>query len=140
VAFRQQLFVNDYSIANWRQELPRCIFESNFWYSVGQMVMGAKKVTNSKNMPEEIASHWKSFSKKYPDIVYRETLPKGFAQYCTESAKDLQTIYRNMIVENYEERIAAYLKYRIQTEFKVSLSYVFISISFYLTIHVECFV
>jgi hypothetical protein len=136
VVFRQQLFVNDYIISNCRQELPKCIFQSNFWYSVGQMVMGAKKVTNSKNIPEEIVSHWKSFSKKYPDIIYRETIPKGFAQSCTESSKDLQTIYRNMIVENYKERIATYLKYRIRTEFKVSLSCVFISISFYLTMYV----
>jgi hypothetical protein len=87
----------------------------------------------------EITSRWKSFSKKYLDIVYREALQKGFVQSSTEASKDLQTIYLNIIVENYEERIATYLKYRIRTEFKVGLPYVFSCIYFYLIITCRTF-
>ncbi|KAI9275007.1 hypothetical protein EDC94DRAFT_509409, partial [Helicostylum pulchrum] len=96
IVFRAQLFVNYYIARRSNQQenndLPRCIFRQQFWYSISQ----------------------------HRTIMYNAVLRPGSSQCLTEACTELATSYHNHIVENFETRVIKFLTYKLQITFVVS--------------------
>ena len=123
IGFRAQIFVNYYVTLRSQQteenDIPHCIFQRNFWYTVCQLV-NAKRVTLSTNLPPNMNAVWDAFRSVYPSIVYNKVLAPGTSQCLAEACNELATSYQNSIVEGFEERLLNFLYYRLQHIFMVS--------------------
>ena len=96
IVFRAQIFVNYYITLRSQQELdndiPHCIFQQQFWYSVCQLV-NAKRVTTSTNIPPNMLAVWNVFQSQYSSIVYHQQIAGGTSQCLAEACTELATSY-----------------------------------------------
>lgn len=121
VVLRTQLFVNFYiiSLAKAGSPIPQTVYEQNFWYSIMQLVRN-QRVTNSKSLIHGLLDYWNSFRQRHRAIIYQEKMPSGVSHCMTEACQQLQTVYNNHIVEQFESRICKYIFYKTQNVFIVS--------------------
>ncbi|GAA5803229.1 hypothetical protein HPULCUR_008706 [Helicostylum pulchrum] len=123
VLSRALLFANYYIAHRSNQQenndLPRCIFRQQFWYSIRQMVNG-KRVIQSNNLPSDMLSVWDSFKAQHRTIMYNAALKPGLSQCLTEACTELATSYQNHTVENFETRVIKFLTYKLPITFVVS--------------------
>ena len=119
IVFRAMCFINHFCISGDHKAVPHFIFDKNFWYSLCQLVNG-RKITNSKNTSDKLMEAWDACRAAFPNMVYKAELPPGASNCLSEACTELQTSYRNHIVENFEGRLIKYLRYRLQNMFIVS--------------------
>ncbi|GAA5816932.1 hypothetical protein MFLAVUS_010467 [Mucor flavus] len=101
LVFRAKLFVNYYVLENHALiGAPKVIFSQNFWYSIIQMVNG-KRPINSVSLPQQLLSSFDQFK----------------SQCVTEACTELATSYTNNIVENFENHLLYFLRYKLQDLF-----------------------
>ncbi|GAA5807059.1 hypothetical protein MFLAVUS_000409 [Mucor flavus] len=117
LVFRAKLFVNYYVLENHALiGAPKVIFSQNFRYSIIQMVNG-KRPTNSVSLPQQLLSSFDQFKRQHRSILYTEKLLPGISQCVTEACTELATSYTNNIVENFENHLLYFLRYKLQDLF-----------------------
>ncbi|GAA5809410.1 hypothetical protein MFLAVUS_002818 [Mucor flavus] len=117
LVFRAKLFVNYYVLENHALiGAPKVIFSQNFWYSIIQMVNG-KRPTNSVSLPQQLLSSFDQLKRQHRSILYTEKLLPGISQCVTEACTELATSYTNNIVENFENHLLYFLRYKLQDLF-----------------------
>ncbi|GAA5808627.1 hypothetical protein MFLAVUS_002019 [Mucor flavus] len=117
LVFRAKLFVNYYVLENHALiGAPKVIFSQNFWYSIIQMVSG-KRPTNSVSLLQQLLSSFDQFKRQHRSILYTEKLLPGISQCVTEACTELATSYTNNIVENFENHLLYFLRYKLQDLF-----------------------
>ena len=120
LVFRATLFVNYYVLENHALTgAPKVIFSQNFWYSIIQMLNG-KRPTNSASLPQQLLNSSDQFKRQHRSFLYTEKLLPGISQCVTEACKELATSYTNNIVENFENHLLYFLRYKLQDLFMVS--------------------
>ncbi|GAA5815083.1 hypothetical protein MFLAVUS_008589 [Mucor flavus] len=118
LVFRAKLFVNYYVLENHALiGAPKVIFSQNFWYSIIQMVNG-KRPTNSVSLPQQLLSSFDQFRRQHGSILYTEKILPGISQCVTEACTELATSYTNNIVENFENHLLYFLRYKLQDLFR----------------------
>lgn len=92
--FRAQLFVNHYILLHCNDNIPKCIFQQNFWYSMCQLINN-KRITNSKDIPSGLLDDWNNFRRQHPAVLYPIQLASGNSQCVTEACIQVATTYLN---------------------------------------------
>lgn len=121
IVLRVKLFVNWYLLKTPTESAPEGIFRQQFWYPVCQMV-GNRKPTNTKLLPEIFLQEWDNFKAGNPDVTFNGDLIGGSSQCITEACKELATTYENPVVEIFEDILKRFLRYRIQTMIVVKIN------------------
>jgi hypothetical protein len=108
IMIRAQIFVNYYVITHANQTVDKKVYTQNFWYCITQLVL--KKVPkNTKALPNDCLSCWNSFSSRYQVTYDMTPVVNGYSNCVTAACVEMATIYTNMIVECFENRVIAFL-------------------------------
>lgn len=116
IMLRAQLFVNYYIISHSRSVVDKKVFSQNFWYAITQLIL--KKTPNQKFLPSDCLECWNSFSSRH-NITYKmEPEVKGYSHCVSAACITTATTYNNNIVECFETRTKAFIKYNITKMFE----------------------
>lgn len=122
IVFRAKIFVNYFVLSTSNQQNHTGLFQQNFWYSICQLV-NDRQHTNKKILDQNILTHWHVFKEKFPKIVYPKSLQPGASACLTETCKEIATSYLNHIVEGFEPKLCAFVRYHIRQKFGVRVLY-----------------
>ncbi|KAG2191846.1 hypothetical protein INT46_010558 [Mucor plumbeus] len=89
--FRAQMFANYFIILHSNKNIPGCIYQQPFWYSICQLVNN-RRITNSKVLPPGMLDGCNNFKRQYPTILYKVDLA----------------------IKTFEQRVFSYLCYLVQ--------------------------
>jgi hypothetical protein len=130
VVYRAQLFVNYYLVMHKNDIIPKEIYTQNFWSSVFHLILDKEKKVQDKHVPHDLVEIFKTFKISHSRIIYRGTITSGVPNCFPHAAKELATIYTNMTVENFEQRMSKYLYRKLQNKFMVCHTFVYFKFFF----------
>lgn len=109
VIIRAVLFTNCYNL----------ISSVYLRYSVCQLA-GGRKITSRVNVPDNMLSSWDSYCDLFPQAIHDGHLPIGASHPLSAACVEMATSYTNHMVENFESRLFAFIKYRLQNIFTIN--------------------
>lgn len=118
LVFKAKTFVNHYILENSAFVAPKNLFKQNFWYTVTKLV-NEKTIKDTSTLPDGLMEAYSRFKANHPSFVRSKTLLPGVSQCITEACTEIATSYLNNIVENFEQRLLYYLKFKLQIMFVV---------------------
>lgn len=113
IIFRAKVFINYYVLLNPTGQVASSIFKKNFWYSICQMING-QRITNQRDIPADLITTWDSFRTRHRNASVNITLLPGASQCISEACTEIETLYRNIIVETFEQKLLSFLCYKVQ--------------------------
>lgn len=124
IMIRVQIFVNYYIIhrVDHHQSVPTYVYSQTFFYSVAQLIINIPISNTNSNMPSDIRAVWNQFASNFPDVKYLQKL-SGYSDALSYECKNMEAIYSNHIVENFELYIAKYFRVRMLMSDPVSVKH-----------------
>lgn len=98
--------------------------KKNFWYTMCQMI-NSQRVTNQRYIPADLITTWDSFCTRHRDTSVNIRLLPGASQCISEACTEIETLYNNMIVETFEQKLLSFLRCKVQILLPVSIVFQF---------------
>ena len=121
VIVRTQILANSFFITT-DGPIPAVCFDTNFFYSLTQLVRGESVTTTNSRMPiQDIRRIWEDLKLSHPSLAQPPTsMLSRTSDVITEACVVLVTSYVNNVTLNFENRVKYFLKFKISQKFSVS--------------------
>lgn len=88
-------------------------------------IINSQRVTNQRYIPADLITTWDSFCTRHRDVSVNIRLLPGASQCISEACTEIETLYNNMIVETFEQKLLSFLRYKVQTQLPLSVLFQF---------------
>jgi len=127
IVVKTQLFVNFYFIHHQGSVASYC-FTPTFFYSVMQLVQGKQITSNTDKCSSDIITSWSDYNAyllEWHQVDSQEILNTRFRQsdVLSEACTTMATAFHNNVADNFNQRVCAILKNKLQMAFPVIVKY-----------------
>ncbi|KAI8979688.1 hypothetical protein BDF20DRAFT_940706 [Mycotypha africana] len=118
LVFEARIFINYYVLESSAYVAPKCLSTQSFWYTVIKITNG-QTVKNTSALPNGFIEAYNNFKTNYSSFTRSKTLVPGISQCIPEACMEIATSCLNNVIENFEQRLVYFLKFKLQMMFVV---------------------